>query len=63
MQHDLRSRSSHDLDLRSNFDLEILRSNYTCFDASRRGEHDGAYIVSPSFFVQKLFAKNLMFWV
>ena len=34
------------LDLRSNFDLDLSRSNYTCFDAPWRDKHDGIYIVA-----------------
>ena len=47
-------------DLRSNFDLDLLGSNHTCFDASRRGEHDSVWIMSLSLSVQKLSAKNTM---
>ena len=34
------------LDLRSNFDLDLLRSNYTWFDAPWRDKHDGIKIVA-----------------
>ena len=35
---DMQLGSSRDLDLRSNFDLDLSRSCYTCFDASRLDE-------------------------
>ena len=53
-----RQLTSRDLDLRSNFDIDLLRSICTYFDASRHQEHDSAKIMSVAFLVQKLFAKN-----
>ena len=50
--------SSRDLDLRSNFEIDILRSICTYFDASRREEHNVAKNVSLASLVLKLFAKN-----
>ena len=50
--------TSRGLDLRSNSDIELLRSECTYFDASRRQERDAAKILSLDFLVQKLFVKD-----
>ena len=47
-----------DLDLRSNFEIDLLRSKYTCFDSSRREKHDGITIIVITLKMKKLFAKN-----
>ena len=49
------------LDLSSKFDIAILRSTYTHFDASRREEQYAAKIMSLAYIVQKLFEKNNFF--
>ena len=49
------------LDLSSKFDIAILRSTYTHFDASRREEQYAAKIMSLAYIVQKLFEKNIFF--
>ena len=54
------------LDLSSKFDIAILRSTYTHFDASRREEQYAAKIRSLAYIAQKLFeksnfSKNLLF--
>ena len=52
------------LDLRSNFDLDLSRSNYTCFDAPWRDKHDGINIVALPLKLQILSSKNRFgkFW-
>ena len=52
MQFDL-LRSLRDLDLRSNFEVYLSRSNYLCFDSSRRDKYDGTHIISVSLKLQK----------
>ena len=55
------------LDLRSNFDLDLLRSNYTWFDAPSRDKHDDIKLVAPPLKLKMLtskkpFRKILEFW-
>ena len=57
MQHDL-FRSGHDLDLRSNFQVDLSRSNYSSFDASRREEHDAGKSNVMALMSQKLLTKK-----
>ena len=49
MKHDL-FRSRHDLDLRLNFKNDLLRSNYSSFDASRQEKHDACQMNVVSLF-------------
>ena len=63
MQHDL-FRSDHDLDLMS-FLNDILRSNYSVFDASRQKKHDAGKmnavpIWSQSYYRQTFSAKTAL---
>ena len=46
------------LDLRSNFDRDLLRSNYTWFDAPWRDKHDGIKIVALPLQLKILSFKN-----
>ena len=48
------------LDLRSNFDLDLSRSNYTCFDAPWRDKHDRNTIVILSFKTKTLSSKTIL---
>ena len=67
MQHDL-FRSGHDLDQRSNFPNDLLRSNYSSFDASQKEKYDAGKVNVVSILSQKLlqktfFAKTAIFRV
>ena len=57
MQFDLFG-SGHDLDLRSNFPNDILRLNYSSFDATRQEKHDAEKVNAVSLLSQKLLQKN-----
>ena len=57
MQHDLLG-SILNLGLRSNVYLDLWRSPCICFDASRRGKHDGAKIIPLQQYVKKICVKN-----
>ena len=46
-------------DLRSPFDLDLMRSSYTYFDAYQRQDLDGAVFVL-AWLVEKLLAKNTL---
>ena len=50
--------TSRDLNLGSNFDIDLFTSICIYFDPSRGKEHYGTRIMSLTFIVQKLFAKN-----
>ena len=58
MQHDL-FRSGNDLDLRLNFQVDLSRSTYSSFDASRRQEHDAGKSNAVALLSQKLLPKNI----
>ena len=66
MQHDL-FQTGHDLNLESNFQHDLLRSNYSSFDASRQEEHDAGKMNVVSLLSQKLlpeaFSKKRFFRV
>ena len=46
-----------DLSLRSNFQNDLLRSNYSSFDASQEEKYDSGKINAVSFLSQKLLQK------
>ena len=46
--------------MRSKFHLDLSGSKDTCFGVSRREKHDGDRIVALTFFVQKLFTKEII---
>ena len=61
MQFDLFG-SGHDLDLRSNFPNDILRLNYSSFDATRQEKYDaGKMNVVPLLSKKKYFRKMFFF--
>ena len=66
MQHDI-FRSGHNLELRSNFQHDLLRFNYSSFDASLQEKHDVGKMIVMSLQRQKLlpdfffFVKRLFF--
>ena len=55
--------TSRSCDLRSTFALDLSGPKDTFFDASRREEHDGVRIIVLGLSLQKLLAKNDLFFV
>ena len=59
VQHEL-FRSGHDLDFRSNFQNNLLRSNYSSFNASQEEKYDAGKMNAVPLPSQKLLQKSLL---